>query len=286
MRQNLGGVAYNVTRALHLLNNKSIRLLTVAGKLNSLAQNDSTPVHIHEFENESTASYISLLDSKTSELISGFGDMGIYERQLTPKFLDQNRSILIETQWIMFDANLSSNTIEHLVHIGKINQKKLVFISAGGPTKAQKIRNHLSGVHVIFCNRLEFQMITNSSSSIEQNLKDLLIKYPNLKLICITLGSQGVLVGHQGQLKHYQALKLNEDIRNVTGAGDSFAAGVMSQLLKSNFDMIDRAIACGLLAARLTLASANTISEKLQTIDEKQLDRICSNELQFKQIII
>lgn len=285
LRQNLGGVAYNVTHALHLLHNKSIRLLTVAGKLNSLQQTDSTPVHIHEFENESTASYISLLDSRTSELISGFGDMGIYDRQLTPKFLEKYLSILIENQWIMFDANLSLNTIEYLVQIGNKYKKNIVFISAGGPTKAQKIRNYLNDIHVIFCNRLEFQMITNSSASIEQNLKDLLTKYPNLKFVSITLGCDGVLVGHLGQIKHYQALKINEHILNVTGAGDSFAAGVINQLLKSNLTNIDRAIACGLLAAKLTLTSANTISEKLQTIDENQLDEICSNELRSKLII-
>ncbi|UJR10429.1 hypothetical protein I4U23_014633 [Adineta vaga] len=286
LRQNLGGVAYNVTHALHLLKARSIRLLTVSGALTSFIKTDSIPTIIHDIPNESTASYISLLDSKTSELICGFGDMEIYERQITPDFLDKNLSILMQNQWIMFDANLSSLAIKHLTDIGSKYNKYLVFISAGGPNKARRITDHLSNLHVLFCNRLEFEAITNSSS-IDLNLKILLRKNPNLKLICITMGAEGVTIGINGQIRKYRALNLDKDqheIRNVTGAGDSFAAGVMSQLLKFNFENINRAIACGLLAAKFTLTSANTISERLNTIDSRMIDEICSKELQYENV--
>ncbi|CAF1126274.1 unnamed protein product [Rotaria sordida] len=287
LRQNLGGVAYNVTHALHLLRNHSIRLLTVSGTSNLLTTNDSTPTLIHEIEDESTASYISLLDSKTNELICGFGDMDIYERQITPSFLDKNLSILINSQWIMFDANLSQLTMKYLIDIGNKYKKYLVFISAGGPNKARRINSYLKDIHVLFCNRLEFQAITESSSSIEFYLKNLFKKNSNLKLICITMGSDGVLICINGKLKKYQALitdKEQQNIKNVTGAGDSFAAGVMNQLLKTNFNNIDRAIACGLLSAKFTLQSANTISEQLKIIDDIMIDEICLKELKYEII--
>lgn len=214
--------------------------------------------------------------------------MDIYERQITPKFLEKNLSNLIENQWIMFDANLNQLAMKYLLDIGNKYRKNLVFISAGGPIKARKISPYTKDVHVIFCNRLEFESITNSSSSaIERNLKDFLIENSNLKLICITMGSEGVLIGINGKIKKYQALILDRDqqnIQNVTGAGDSFAAGVMSQLLKSNFNHIDRAIACGLLAAKLTLTSANTISEQLKIIDDVMIDEICSKQLRHENI--
>ncbi|CAF1333384.1 unnamed protein product [Adineta steineri] len=288
LRQNLGGVAYNVTHALHLLKNHSIRLLTVSGTLTSLINEDSTPTLIHEIKDESTASYISVLDSKTSELICGFGDMGIYERQITPIFLDKNLSTIIKNQWIMFDANLSQLTIEHLIKIGTKYKKYLVFISAGGPNKARRISKYLKDIHVLFCNRLEFEAITeSSSSSLEFNLKNLFKNNSKLKLVCITMGVDGVLIGVNGQLKKYKALNLDkeqQDIRNVTGAGDSFAAGVMNQLLKANFENIDRAIACGLLAAKLTLTSPNTISEQLKMIDDIMIDEICLKQLRYENI--
>jgi sugar/nucleoside kinase (ribokinase family) len=249
-------------------------------------QPDTTPTIIHKIKDESTASYISVLDSKTSELICGFGDMGIYERQITPSFLDKNLSILIENQWIMFDANLSQLTIKHLIEIGIEYKKYLVFISAGGPTKARRITSYLKDIHVLFCNRLEFEAITESSS-LEFSLKNLLRTNSNIKLICITMGGEGVMIGFNGKLKKYKALSIDkeqQEIRNVTGAGDSFAAGVMSQLLKSNFNNIDRAIACGLLAAKFTLASANTISEELKTIDDVMIDEICSKQLKYEYI--
>jgi sugar/nucleoside kinase (ribokinase family) len=242
---------------------------------------------IHEIQGESIPSYISLLDWKTNELICGFGDMEIYERQMTPEFFEKNLQILIEHQWIMFDANLSQLAMKSLIEIGKNYQKNLVFISAGGPMKAKRIQLYLNDIDILFCNHLEFEAITNSSSSsLEMTLKNLLKKYSNIKLLCITMGAQGVLIGINGKLKKYQALKLDQqqqqNIQNVTGAGDSFAAGVMSQLLKSNLTNIDRAIACGLLAAKLTLISANTISEQLKIIDDKMIDEICMKQIRYE----
>lgn len=287
LQQNLGGVAYNVTHALHLLKANSIRLLTVSGSSNSVFESDSTPVEIHPIQGESTASYISLLDSKSSELICGFGDMNIYERQITSEFLEKNRSTLIDHQWIMFDANIHPLAMQYLTELTREYRKNLVFISAGGPTKAQRIRSHLNNIHVLFCNRLEFDAIIDSSLPLETQLKNLFHENSTIKLVCITMGADGVLVGMNGQLTKYQVLSLDHEqqsIQNVTGAGDSFAAGVMSQLLKRGFTEIHRAIACGLLAARLTLTSANTISEKLRLIDEEKLDQICSNELRFENL--
>ncbi|CAF0848522.1 unnamed protein product [Adineta ricciae] len=286
LQQNLGGVAYNVTHALHLLKTPSIRLLTVSGTSTGMLRTDPVPTIVHEIPGESTASYISLLDSKSSELICGFGDMSIYERQITPDFLDKNLSILIKSQWIMFDANLSRSAIKHLIDIGVKYEKRLAFISAGGPRKAERISEHLRNLHVLFCNRLEFEAITHSSS-IESSLRKVLTENRDLKLICITMGANGVLVGTNDRIRRYKALALNKtqhEIRNVTGAGDSFAAGVMSQLLKSNLENLERAIACGLLAAKFTLTSANTISERLHTIDDAMLDEICSNELQYENV--
>jgi sugar/nucleoside kinase (ribokinase family) len=214
--------------------------------------------------------------------------MEIYERQITPEFLEKYLSILIKNQWIMFDANLSQLAMKYLIEIGNKYKKNLVFISAGGPTKARKINPYLNDLHVIFCNRLEFEAITDSSS-LEINLKNLLKKNSNIKLISITMGADGVLIGINGKLKKYQALTIDKDqqnIQNVTGAGDSFAAGVMSQLLKLNFKNIDRAIACGLLAAKLTLISANTVSEQLKIIDDIMIDEICSKQLRYENIDI
>ncbi len=187
----------------------------------------------------------------------------------------------------MFDANLSQSAMKYLIDIGMKYKKYLVFISAGGPIKAQRIKSYLKDIHILFCNRLEFETITESSSSLEFHLKNLFNKNSNLILVCITMGADGVLIGINGKLKKYQALIIDaeqENIENVTGAGDSFAAGVMNQLLKTNFNNIDRAIACGLLAAKLTLTSANTISEQLNIIDERMIDEICLKQLKHKNL--
>lgn len=288
LRQNLGGVAYNVTHALHLLKAKSIRLLTVSGSANPTFQTDSTPVEIHEVEGESTASYISLLDSKSSELICGFGDMNIYERNITSEFLEKNRSTLLNHQWIMFDANINPLAMQYLTELTRQYEKNLVFISAGGPTKARRIRPFLKDIHVLFCNLLEFEAIIDSTLPLESKLKNLFHQNSSIRLVCITMGADGVLIGFNGKLIKYRVLSLDQQqqqtIQNVTGAGDSFAAGVMSQLLKRNFTDIHRTIACGLLAAKLTLTSPNTISEQLKSIDEERLDQICSNELRFENL--
>lgn len=253
----------------------------------SFADNDALPSLIEEIPGESTASYVSVLDWKTNELICGFGDMGIYERQMTPAFLEKYLDLFMRNQWIMFDANLSPIAMQYLIEIGRKHRKQLVFISAGGPTKARRIQPYLNEINVLFCNRLEFEAITESSS-IVSTANNWMKSKSNLKLICITMGAEGVLIGAKGSLKKYKALTMNDqeqqEIRNVTGAGDSFAAGVVSQLLTSHFENIDRAVACGLLAAKLTLTSANTISEQLKTIDERMIDEICSSQLRSESL--
>ena len=216
MRQNLGGVAYNVTHALHLLKQASVRLLTVSGSSMSFSGNDALPSLIEEIPGESTASYVSVLDWKTNELICGFGDMGIYERQITPAFLEKYLDLFIRNQWIMFDANLSPSAMKYLVEIGRKYRKLLVFISAGGPTKARRIQPHLDQIDVLFCNRLEFEAIAESSSVVS-TVKDWRRSKPNLRLICVTMGADGVLVSANGTLKNYKALTISDEGRT----GDS-----------------------------------------------------------------
>ena len=287
IRHNFGGVAYNITHALHLLGNSSVRLLTVSGRTTTFQNDESNLSVIEEIPNENTASYVSILDAKTNELICGLGDMGIYERQINREFFEKYRSFLTKSQWIMFDANLSCSAMKDLTMMGNELNKYLVFISAGGPEKARRIRPYLSSIDVLLCNRLEFQSISDSSS-IETALDRMMKSNPRLKLISITMGADGVLIGNDRTIKHYRALKINENeknqIENVTGAGDSFAAGLMNYLLKFDWQNLDRAVTCGLLAAKFTLTSPNTISDRLKTIDKKLIDEICSKELRYELI--
>lgn len=284
IRQSLGGVAFNVTHALELLKTPSVRFLTVGGEATPLETSNSGSTSIERIPGENTASYISILDSKSNELICGLGDMQIYDRRFNDEFFEKNRLSLLESPWILFDANLTEKAMRKLIETVENRGKTLVFISAGGPQKAARIRPFLDSISIVFCNKLEFQSIVDGGSPIEKNLLDLMEKNRNLKLISVTMGADGVLIGFDGKIKHYRALKLNENCsdrkENVTGAGDSFAAGFLNHLLTFGWEKLDRAAARALLSAKLTLTSSETISEKLKTIDEKMIDQICSNELQ------
>ncbi|CAF4579404.1 unnamed protein product, partial [Rotaria magnacalcarata] len=71
--------------------------------------------------------------------------------------------------------------MKYLIDTATKYKKNSVFISAGGPNKARRIKPHLKDINVLFCNRLEFEAITESSS-IEASLKKLVRINSNLKL--------------------------------------------------------------------------------------------------------
>ena len=92
-----------------------------------------------------------------------------------------------------------------------------------------------------------------------------------VRQVFLSMGAAGVLYGNargKKRIPNYPA-----EIRNTTGAGDSFMAALVMAYL-SEFST-EKAARCGLAAAAICIEGENTINEKLSR--QAVLDRISEN---------
>lgn len=100
-----------------------------------------------------------------------------------------------------------------------------------------------------------------------------LVSYVNN--IIVTLGSDGVLIARKAtssdsflsepknnniEIRHYPAERV-EGIINVSGAGDSFASGLILSTLKGLSE--EKSVSVGFSAAKAALQSSSTVSDKM-----------------------
>ena len=110
----------------------------------------------------------------------------------------------------------------------------------------------------------EFADILDSPfNGLEQNLRFIAEKSP-AKTICVTKGSHGAVLLHQGKL--YYNSGYNIKVKDTVGAGDSFLASLISKLLnnKQPQDSLDFACAMGALVASHEGANPLISSEEIQ----------------------
>ncbi|MBT8305068.1 MAG: carbohydrate kinase [Bacteroidia bacterium] len=111
------------------------------------------------------------------------------------------------------------------------------------------------------CNQLK-----GDTSDLEGMMKYISLK-TNTSAICVTLGSKGALLYHEGSFhrnKGYKAV-----VEDTVGAGDSFLAGLIGQLIinkKSPQDSLDFACAIGSLVASKKGANSKVSSEEIKNI--------------------
>jgi len=74
---------------------------------------------------------------------------------------------------------------------------------------------------MIFCNQEE--ALTLLETSVTQETVDILSKWTDT--VVLTLGSDGALISHQGQMSYIDPLPIH--VEDTTGAGDAFAAGFL-----------------------------------------------------------
>ena len=112
-------------------------------------------------------------------------------------------------------------------------------------------------------NRIELQHLSglpcNTDGEISAASKALLDK--GLQSIAVSLGSRGCYYADREGRSFFRMLKPVADMANATGAGDAFMAGLACAFVRgaSPEDMVDYALACGLLAVQ----SEDTINPQL-----------------------
>ncbi|KAJ7329105.1 hypothetical protein JRQ81_015279 [Phrynocephalus forsythii] len=295
VRKSFGGVGRNLADCLSHLG-KTPFLISVVGQdehaesvFRYCRHMDMTGVA--QLKGHHTATYCAVITGG-GELTLGLGDMDIHQ-QITEQYVSQFKDYLCLAPLICIDGNVPVSTIEYVCRIAREHHLTVCY----EPTdmdKASKpfLSNSWRTLACISPNLRELRAISQTlgypvPADLPSKLEDILetavtLASPLLKelhCVVVTLGQHGVLVcgrnvggsvslhpricnkGAAEELcaTYYPAIPVSqEEIVNVSGAGDSLMAGVMTGMLTG--EDTDVCIRLGLLSANLSLRSFEPVS--------------------------
>lgn len=257
----LGGVARNIAHNLARLD-MPVALLSAVGTdafgNNVLAQTEIARVDCSMVlrVREPTGSYVAILDHQ-GEMTVAVNAMSAMDR-ITPEAIAVHERRLKSAQLILADCNLPR---ESLAWLGRFAGKLIV--EPVSVAKSDKV-SALAGqtVFAITLNRSQAEHICGSGID---GVGDALSAAAHLhdrgfERVVVTLGSGGAVASHVGRgSAHVKAL--SETTRDVTGAGDAAAAGLIFGLM-NGFDLV-KAVHYGQAAAALTVVAVESVSSDL-----------------------
>ncbi|XP_058842341.1 uncharacterized protein zgc:136858 isoform X3 [Acipenser ruthenus] len=205
---------------------------------------------VARLQDHSTATYCAVITEK-GELGVGVGDMDIHQR-ITEQYVSRFEERLATASLVCLDGNIPVSTIDYVCGIASKHRVPVV------PSSLDDV--------------------LGSALALSRPLLE------HLRCVVVTLGPHGVLLcgdaeggavslqgaeyKHQpgGRLcgVHYPAIPISAgDIVNVSGAGDSLAAGLMAGMLQGQDS--DTCVKMGLLAADMSLRSHDPVSPALSS---------------------
>ena len=267
-----GGVARNIAENLALLG-CNCHLLSAIGNdpFGQALINHITSVGIHtdnilKLENEKTSTYLSVLDG-AGEMMVAINDMSIIEN-ITPEYIKRHKTLIMNAHIIIADTNIPEETLLYLTT--EFNSAPIL-IDTVSTEKALKIKDCLHGIHSLKTNTLEAKALTGISNNLSE-MADWFHNRGVLK-VYITMGSDGVFYSDANGVGEFKHQKNHGDVKNVTGAGDAFSAGVAYAYYKS-WGMV-KSVHFAMAAATCAINHENTINPEMSV---KKITRIMEQE--------
>lgn len=280
--QSVGGVAHNVCEALHRLKITCVLVSAISndlfGNLIKTHLKDELKIGtegIVTVEGKRSAVYASMHDER-GELLTAVADMDILETSIAVEHFNKHVGKLRDTDVVFLDGNLSRDVLSAICTVS--HQKNLTVFH--DPTSVSKCSKAVDAGCLAMIDWLKpdesetWEMARHyiKKMGMDRKLNNLsdcisvLVEHAGVKNILVTRGASPVLHGHISQstrrlqIDEYDPLPV-ERVVSVTGAGDSFCAGVIFGLVTEQ--PIHRCIQYGLRASQLSLMTSRPINEQL-----------------------
>ena len=259
-----GGVARNIAENLARLGIDS-RLIAVVGNDSHgqllMDQGRAAGIdmrHVERLESAQTSTYLSILDDG-GEMHIGISDMDIIG-ELGPARLRPHEAMLKQAELIVVDANLSEDALAYLTDA---LPNQVFFADTVSTTKAHKLGPFLGSVHTLKPGLLEAEALAGIAAQTDKQLPRLAGWFHNHGVInlFITLGERGVFYSTEDEQGIEKPAGTAGGIRNASGAGDAFMAGIAYSRVKKW--PVARSVRFGLSAASLTLGHEGTSNPAL-----------------------
>lgn len=270
VRISLGGVGRNIAHNMALLG-LDVKMLTAIGEdvymkyikdsCRDLNIDITQAMYVNDMPN---AVYLYISDAN-GDMAVAVSDMDIYER-LTPDYFNRKKQIIDKAKVVVLDTNLPEASLKWIIE----NAENPIFLDPVSTTKAEKIKDLLSGIHTLKPNKMEAEYLSgvkiNDESSLEKAALSILKQ--GVKRVFISLGSDGVYC-RDGRESFYVPCLKNINIKNTTGGGDAYMAGLVWGYM--NDMSLEETGKLAMAASAIAVESSDTINEDL-TI-KKALDK-------------
>jgi pseudouridine kinase len=230
---------------------------------------DTSDIEI--LQGESTGVYLSVLD-ETGDMAVAISYMDIYDR-INRVYIDRKKTVIEKSGLIVIDTNLPEEIIQFIT---SVFSGRRIIADTVSTTKAARLSGSLSGIHTIKPNRLEAEVLTGikiSGRSSMDRAADY-FHHKGVQNVFISLGADGTYYSDSDTRGIMKANRL--EIKNATGAGDAFVAGLVLATLRGwGIEQKTRfAIGASLVALSHEDTINPNISEEmvLETIKEADID--------------
>jgi len=261
----VGGVARNIAENLGRLQ-VDVGLLSLGGfdqDFNYLKEKSQTLIDmsfVRQVEGFSTCAYNAVLDPE-GEMQLGLADMQINE-EMNLAWIKEYESVLASARLLIADLNLPTETIVYILALAKQFNIDLFIIPVSGP-KMNRLPGELSSLTWLIVNQDESETFFNRKVQNEEDFACLATLWleTGVKNVVITRGAKPSLYANQlGTWLSFKPPQV-QHIVDVTGAGDSYASGIIYGHLQ-DFDP-PTSIRLGMTNSYYTIQSPFTVRQDL-----------------------
>lgn len=268
IRTTLGGVARNVAHNLAMLGIRS-QLVSVVGNdlVGEHLLRETTAVGVDTSliirTTRPTGLYVTVLDAAGDPIVSISDTEALTE--LTPILISKFASVMAETDLVVADTNLTTDSLEWLAETSAKISKPIVIdpVSVAKSPRLAGILQRHTPVFLLSPNRDELSALVGRSIASEADLSRAVMELHDagVQNIIVGLGDHGAYASSNDARKFIESNCAH--IIDVTGAGDAALAAAL-WALGTGRDIIDSA-KIGQAAASLTIATWETVSPEIRT---------------------
>ena len=199
-----------------------------------------------------TPTYMAILDEQ-GEMVSAVVDMKIID-MFTTDFIDSKSEIIKNAEYMILDSD-RPDIVEYLIKTFSENTKFI--LDPVSAAKAKNIKHLIKYFHTIKPNRYEAEIMCGFEIKNDEDLRKAGKYFIDLgiKNVFITLDEDGIYYNNgieEGKIKAKEV-----SVVNVTGAGDSFVAGIANGYM-NNTNIVDT-VKYAISMSTITISTEETI---------------------------
>ena len=208
-----------------------------------------------------SSAYVSILDERADMLVA-MSDMTVLGR-LTPAVVDSKSELIHGAEAVVCDPCLGEDTLERILDVAGDVPVFLDPVSTAYAHRAAPLAGRFFGLKP---NSLELSILAGMDVENDADLERAALSLieRGTKCVAVSLGDRGCFFADANGNKFYRALRPVSDMKNATGAGDAFLAGLVYGFAHKMAP--EDAVDCALAAGHIAVESDDTISPEMSEL--------------------